>query len=108
MKSCCLEQIPEGWKPLSGAINHPKGMRWISNGRSRLDEGYESALVPEEAVIEWSNAGRRGSSEETAGACKASVHREDVCGDTDRHADMRDRGLGQDGVHQPAEGRAEV
>lgn len=78
--SCYMEQIPEGWKPLSGAINHPKGMRWISNGKSRFDEGYEHALVPEEVAIEWGNTGRRGSTEETAGTGEASVCHEDVQG----------------------------
>ena len=75
-----MEQIPDGWKPLTGAINHPKGMRWISNGKSRFSKDYRHALVPEEVAYERNKADRRGNAEETAGTRKASVHNEDVQG----------------------------
>jgi len=48
-----LDYIPDGWRPRIGAINNPKGLRWIYNGKSRFDPDYKSALVREELVFEW-------------------------------------------------------
>lgn len=48
-----LDHVPDGWKVLEGAINYPKGFRWISNGKSRFDKDYKQALVPEEVAHEW-------------------------------------------------------
>ena len=49
-----LDHIPDGWRPRLGAINHPKGFRWIYNGQRRFCSDYKTALVREELVFEWS------------------------------------------------------
>lgn len=59
-----LNKIPEGWKPIDGAIVYPKGTRWISNNQSRFSPDYKTALVREELVHEWHKThGRSGDSE---------------------------------------------
>lgn len=54
-----FDKVPDGWKVLNGAVNHPKGLRWISNGKSRFGGDYERALVPEEVAFEWRNNHKR-------------------------------------------------
>lgn len=46
-----LNHIPDGWKRLTGAVNHPPGYRWIWNGKSRFGGEFEHALAPEEEVF---------------------------------------------------------
>ena len=48
-----FKEVPEGWKVIEGAVNHPAGYRWISNRKSRFTEEYEKALVPENVAHEW-------------------------------------------------------
>ncbi|MBR3187258.1 MAG: hypothetical protein IKF59_04375 [Lachnospiraceae bacterium] len=48
-----LCEIPEGWKPIEGAMNHPPGTRWISNGKSRFGGEYKTALIFEDVYYEW-------------------------------------------------------
>lgn len=38
------ETLPEGWKVIDGATNHPRGMHWINNGKSLFDKEYKQAL----------------------------------------------------------------
>lgn len=61
MKHEIKDNIPDGWKVVSGA-NAPLGYRLISNGKSRFGGEYKTALVPEEVVIEWRNHNRLGGS----------------------------------------------
>ena len=48
-----LDHIPEGWKVVVGAVNHPSGYRFINNNKSRFDGEYQHALVKEDVAIEW-------------------------------------------------------
>ena len=50
-----FKQVPAGWKVLKGAVNHPRGYRWINNNKSRFSGDYKKALVPEEVAFEWRN-----------------------------------------------------
>jgi hypothetical protein len=45
-----LDYIPSGWRVLGGAINHPRGYRWICNNKSRFGDEYRHALVAEEEI----------------------------------------------------------
>ena len=54
-----MTAIPQGWRVLNGAVNHPKGYRWICNGLSRFSDKYMAALVPEEVAHEWNTVNRR-------------------------------------------------
>lgn len=42
-----LDQIPEGWKKIEGAVTAPAGYSWYSNGKSRFSGEREQALVKE-------------------------------------------------------------
>ena len=42
-----LDQIPEGWKKIGGAVTAPAGYSWYSNGKSRFSGEREKALVKE-------------------------------------------------------------
>lgn len=50
MKSKCglriVDHIPEGWKPLKGALTAPRGYKWIYNGESLFSGKRKTALVP--------------------------------------------------------------
>lgn len=48
-----LDHVPEGWRVLTGAIEHPHGYEWICNNKSRFSDEYRHALVPEEVAREW-------------------------------------------------------
>lgn len=39
------------WKPIEGATNAPKGMRWWNNGESRFGGNYRHELHPESQPI---------------------------------------------------------
>ena len=41
----------EEWKPIEGATNAPKGMRWWGNGESRFGGNYRHELRPEPQPI---------------------------------------------------------
>lgn len=38
-------KIPQGWKILEGATNHPKGYIWIHNGESVFSKERMTALI---------------------------------------------------------------
>lgn len=40
-----FETIPEGWKLLKSATAHPKGYRWITDGKSLFDPEHKVALL---------------------------------------------------------------
>lgn len=40
-----LEEAPEGWKKIKGAMTQPCGYVWYSNGKSRFGGEYKSCLV---------------------------------------------------------------
>lgn len=40
-----LDEAPEGWKKLEGALTAPQGYEWYSNGASRFSNEYQAALV---------------------------------------------------------------
>lgn len=75
------------WKPIEGATNAPKGMRWWNNGESRFGGNYRHELRPEPQPIS------EGADEAQADA---------------RHQNgldsLRDRGMGQDGISKRTEG----
>lgn len=75
------------WKPIEGATNAPKGMRWWNNGESRFGGNYRHELRPESQPIS------KGTDETEA---------------YERHQNgldsMRDRGMGQDGISERTEG----
>ena len=75
------------WKPIEGATNAPKGMRWWNNGESRFGGNYRHELRPESQSIS------KGADETQA---------------DERHQNgldsMRDRGMGQDGISKRTEG----
>ncbi len=75
------------WKPIEGATNAPKGMRWWNNGESRFGGNYRHELRTESQPIS------KGTDEVQA---------------DERHQNrldsMRDRGMGQDGISERAEG----
>ena len=48
-----LDHVPEGWRVIGGAVNHPSGYRFINNNRSRFGGEYQHALVKEDVAIEW-------------------------------------------------------
>lgn len=63
-----FDDVPAGWRVLEGAINHPRGYRWVCNNKSLFGGEYQHALVPEEKAIEWrNNHSRQGNGEESAG-----------------------------------------
>ena len=39
------------WKPIEGATNAPRGMRWWNNGESRFGDNYRHELRPESLPI---------------------------------------------------------
>lgn len=41
--------LPQGWKIYKGATNHPKGYRWITDGKSIFDKEHRYALMKVEA-----------------------------------------------------------
>jgi len=47
------DSVPEGWRVMTGAVNHPNGYRWICKDLSRFDGGYNLCLVREDKAIEW-------------------------------------------------------
>lgn len=47
------QRVPEGWRVIGGATNHPPGLRWIDNCKSRFDPDRKRGLVPEENAYEW-------------------------------------------------------
>ena len=65
------------WKPIEGATNAPKGMRWWSNGESRFSGNYRHELRPEPKPI------GKGTDEAQADA-----------GHQNGLDSLRDRGLG--------------
>jgi len=36
-----LDEVPEGWKKIEGALTAPKGYEWYSNGKSRFSGEYQ-------------------------------------------------------------------
>lgn len=42
-----MTRPPENWVKLEGANTAPIGKVWYSNGKSRFNTGYESALFDE-------------------------------------------------------------
>ena len=48
-----LDHVPDGWKVIGGAVNHPSGYRFINNNKSRFGGEYQHALVKEDVAIEW-------------------------------------------------------
>ncbi len=48
-----LDHVPEGWRVIGGAVNHPSGYRFINNNKSRFNGEYQHALVKEDVAIEW-------------------------------------------------------
>jgi uncharacterized protein YbdZ (MbtH family) len=52
-------EVPNGWRVLHGATNHPPGCRWIDNNKSRWNKDRQTALVKEEGAYEWDKANRR-------------------------------------------------
>ena len=48
-----LDHVPEGWRAIGGAVNHPSGYRFITNNKSRFGGEYQHALVKEDVAIEW-------------------------------------------------------
>ena len=52
-------EVPNGWRVLHGATNHPPGFRWIDNNKSRWNKDRRTALVKEEGAYEWDRINRR-------------------------------------------------
>ena len=48
-----LDHVPEGWRVIGGAIEHPPGLRWIDNRKSRFGTERKRALVPEDVAYDW-------------------------------------------------------
>ena len=48
-----LDHVPDGWRVIGGAVNHPSGYRFINNNKSRFSGEYQHALVKEDVAIEW-------------------------------------------------------
>ena len=69
------------WKPIKGASNAPKGMRWWNNGESRFGGNYRHELRSDPQPI-------------GKGADEAQID----AGHQSGLNSLRDRGLGQDGV----------
>jgi hypothetical protein len=38
-------EMPNGWKVITGALTAPVGFEWISNGKSLFDKNYQRALL---------------------------------------------------------------
>jgi len=47
------DSVPEGWRVMTGAVNHPNGYRWICKNVSIFSKDYDHGLVPEDKAIEW-------------------------------------------------------
>ena len=75
------------WKPIEGAANTPKGMRWWNNGESRFGGNYRHELRPE-------------SQQTGEGADETPI----AGGHQNGLGCLRDRGLGQDGISERTEG----
>lgn len=48
-----FDHVPDGWRVIGGATNHPPGLRWIDNCKSRFEGQRKRALAPEETAYEW-------------------------------------------------------
>ncbi len=55
-----FDHVPEGWRVPEGAINHPKGYRWITNNKSLFAGEQKRAFVPEQVAIEWRKRNKDG------------------------------------------------
>lgn len=38
-------ELPEGWRIMEGATNHPRGYRWICNNKSLFSKERRTALL---------------------------------------------------------------
>ena len=47
------DSVPEGWRVMTGAVNHPNGYRWICKNESIFSKDYDHGLVLEDKAIEW-------------------------------------------------------
>ncbi len=39
------DEMPKGWRIIEGATTHPKGYKWISNGKSLFSGERETAYL---------------------------------------------------------------
>ena len=68
-----LDQAPEGWKKIEGALTAPQGYEWWTNGASRFSNEYQSALVKvKETEQEVGQAGERSGEQMADGMKKAT------------------------------------
>lgn len=40
-----LNEMPNGWRVIQGAITAPRGYKWVNNGKSLFSKEYEHALL---------------------------------------------------------------